>query len=70
MRAAQAEMDSVMSYMPDANCRLYIIARCGLPMNPQEVHDLTALAANPCDSAIDQAEAFLLLGKLPYHCGA
>ena len=63
-RAGQAELDDVSSYMPDDHRRLYNVVRQGLPMNPQEVHDLAALIANPCESALDRAEGFLLLGEL------
>lgn len=64
VRVAQAEMDSVTSYMPEANCRLYKVVRCGFPMNPQEVHNLAALITYPHKSAVDHAEGILLLGKL------
>ncbi|KAF8218948.1 hypothetical protein L208DRAFT_1345312 [Tricholoma matsutake] len=63
-RAAQAEMDSVTSYTPEDNRQLYYVARHGLPMNPQEVHDLAALITNSHELTINCAEGFLLLGKL------
>jgi hypothetical protein len=64
VKAAQAEMNNVMSYTPDANHQLYTMVRCSLPMNPQEMHDLTTLVANFRELALDRAEGFLLLGKL------
>ncbi|KAF8223386.1 hypothetical protein L208DRAFT_1317113 [Tricholoma matsutake] len=63
-RAARAEMDGVTPYTPEDNHQLYYMARHGLPMNPQEVHNLAALIANPHKLAINRAEGFLLLGKL------
>ena len=50
--------------MPNDHCRLYNVVRQGLSMNPQEVHDLAALIANPHESTLDCAEGFLLLGEL------
>ena len=63
-RAGQAELDSVSLYMPDDHCQLYNMVRQGLQMNPQEVHNLAALIANHCQSTLDHAEGFLLLGEL------
>jgi hypothetical protein len=64
VKAAQVEMNDVTSYTPDANRRLYTVVRRGLPMNPQEMHDLTTLVANFRELALDRAEGFLLLGEL------
>jgi hypothetical protein len=64
VKAAQAEMNDVMSYTPDANRQLYTVVRHGLPMNPQEMHDLATLVANFREPALDRAEGFLLLGEL------
>jgi hypothetical protein len=64
VKAAQAEMNDVTLYTPDANRRLYTVVRCSLPMNPQEMHNLATLVANFRELALDHAEGFLLLGEL------